>query len=162
MVTFTRRQTKSEGFTLYETLLVLVLTTGLLILTAAPRAASQKVLAEQAFWPTWQRFWTASCQLAIRRHESLYVEIDTARHRAFVRQLKQAHPHPRVLMRLPIPASLHVESDKWAQAITRRGWAAALTLEWYSRRTHLWWYQTFQLKGALIYVTVSPYQKSAR
>lgn len=161
MVTFTRRQ-RSRGFTLYETLLVLILTTGLLILMATPRAASQKVLAERAFWPTWQRFWTASCQLAVRRHEPLYVEIDTAHHRAFVRQLTQFHPRPKVFMRLPIPASLHVESDKWAQAITRHGWAAALTLEWYSRRTHLWWYQTFQLKGALIYVTFSPYRRSGR
>ncbi|MFC0377914.1 type II secretion system protein [Levilactobacillus acidifarinae] len=122
-----------------------------------PRAASQNLLAERAFWPSWQRFWTAGCRLAVERRETLHVEIDGSRHVAELRTLSQGGTRtPQVLARLAVPTSLRLsDGDRWAGNIDKRGWARALTLEWYSRRTHLWWYQTFQLKGALTYVTVS-------
>ncbi|MDT6980924.1 hypothetical protein [Levilactobacillus zymae] len=141
---------------MYETLLVLLLTAGLLGVMSSPRAPAAKLLTEQAFWPAWQRFWTAGCQLASHRRQVLYVAVDTARHQAIIRPVKRhAGPVPATLMTLPLPTSLHVAADFWATAISAHGWAPATTLEWYSRRTGLWWYQTFQLKGALTYVTFS-------
>ncbi|KRL10706.1 hypothetical protein FD38_GL002069 [Levilactobacillus zymae DSM 19395] len=156
MATSTKRPRRSSGFTLYETLLVLVIVTGLVVLMATPRAASQNLLAERAFWPSWQRFWTAGCQLAVRRRETLHVEVDIPRHVAELRTLSRGGT-PQVLARLAVPPSLRfAEGDtKWDGNIDERGWAPALTLEWYSQRTRLWWYQTFQLKGALIYVTAA-------
>ncbi|MCT3599391.1 type II secretion system protein, partial [Levilactobacillus brevis] len=36
--------------------------------------------------------------------------------------------------------------------ISATGAAPALTVEWLSTANHLWWYQTFQLGGAIFYV----------
>ncbi|SMS14585.1 hypothetical protein LZ3411_1535 [Levilactobacillus zymae] len=85
--------------------MVLVIVTGLVVLMATPRAASQNLLAGRAFWPSWQRFWTAGCQLAVRRRETLHVEVDIPRHVAELRTLSRGGT-PQVLARLAVPPSL--------------------------------------------------------
>ncbi|WP_258115416.1 prepilin-type N-terminal cleavage/methylation domain-containing protein [Levilactobacillus yiduensis] len=50
---------RSRGFTLLETLLVLVIVTGLTTLVSFQGTPHRALMTERAFWPAWQRMWTA-------------------------------------------------------------------------------------------------------
>jgi len=60
---------RSRGFTLYEMLIVLVIVSGLTVLVTFQGQRHQRLLAERAFWPSWQRMWTAGRQAASHRRE---------------------------------------------------------------------------------------------
>ena len=149
--------TSRRGFTLYEVLLVLVLTAGLLLLLAKPATVARASLAERAFWPAWQRLWQAGRQVAMREHRPLEVTIaDQTGHV----ELWTTTRMRRRLRAIPIPPGIHrVTSSAETWQITPTGWAPAQTIEWRSTATNRWWYQRFQLGGSLFYVQATRYRQ---
>ncbi|QMU07873.1 hypothetical protein [Levilactobacillus suantsaii] len=138
---------------MYEVLLVLMMTTGLAVVVARPTTSAPKLVAERAFWPAYQRLWTATRQLAVRRRARYVVHIDSDHHQVEV--LTTTTP-ARQVSRLPIPRSLTLADERapiWDLKIYESGWAQGTTVEWYSQANHRWWYQAFQLRGAMIHVT---------
>lgn len=147
-----------HGFTLYETLVVLLIVASLTILVGFQAVAQRRAAAEQAFWPAWQQLWTAGRQVAIARDETVGIFIDRGTGEVKL-TLGQSH---RVFRRLKPPPGLHWVDGRTGWGITPQGHADAFTMEWYSATHHVWWYQTFQLGGALIYVEATKTRRPQR
>lgn len=136
-----------HGFTLVETLLVLVIVTGLTTLVSFEGTPHRDLMAERAFWPAWQRMWTAGRQYALHHHEPLTAEVQSQRG-----QVLLTTQTDRVVGRLRIPPTLHLQGDSGRWPIYLSGATKAQTLRWYSSANHQMLKQTFQLGGALFYV----------
>jgi len=149
---------RSRGFTLYEMLIVLVIVSGLTVLVTFQGQRHQRLLAERAFWPSWQRMWTAGRQTAIHRQEVVGIRVNTAQHLITLSTVK-GH---QVLGRLRIPPTLQLCDPDTAWTIRPSGASTALRMEWYSTASHNWIYQTFQLGGAIFYVETTATRRSPR
>ena len=137
-----------HGFTIYETLVVLLIVAGLATLVGFQAVAQRRAAAEQAFWPAWQQLWTAGRQVALARHETVGIFVNRQ-----TGEVTLASGRPRrVFRRLTPPPGLKWVDGKTGWSISPLGNSAAFTMEWYSTTHRVWWYQTFQLGGALIYV----------
>ncbi len=139
---------KSSGFTLVETLLVLTIVSGLAVLVTFQGQRHQNQLAEQAFWPSWQRMWTAGRQQALHRQEMVSIKIEPEQRVVRMQTVKAHQP----LGHLKIPQTLQWRQGGSGWVIYPSGAATALWIEWYSRASHRWFYQTFQMGGAIFYV----------
>ncbi|MCH5465337.1 prepilin-type N-terminal cleavage/methylation domain-containing protein [Levilactobacillus tujiorum] len=153
-----RRTNGHSGFTLYETMVVLIIVASLSVLVGVQAVAQRRAAAERAFWPAWQQLWTAGRQVALARHETVGVFIDAKTGRT---TLAQGQPR-RPFRQLDPPPGLRWVSGKTGWSISPRGNAAAFTMEWYSTTHHVWWYQTFQIGGALIYVEATKTRRPSR
>lgn len=146
---------KSNGFTLYETLLVLVMVSGLAILVTFQGQRRQYQLAEQSFWPSWQRLWTVGRQKAIQQQAPVTIKIDSRQHLVWL-QVTRTH---RVLGRLVIPQTLRlIDGEAVGWVIYPSGTATARQLTWYSTASQQWFRQTFQLGGAIFYVEATDHR----
>ncbi|HJE86071.1 type II secretion system GspH family protein [Levilactobacillus brevis] len=157
-MTNVRKVSRCGGFTLYETLVVLAIVAGLGTLVGFQAVAQRRAAAERAFWPAWQQLWTAGRQVALARHETVGIFVD--RHTGRV-TLAQGQPR-RVFRQLTPPPGLRWVDGKTAWSISPQGNSAAFTMEWYSTTHRVWWYQTFQLGGALIYVEATKTRRPSR
>lgn len=135
-------------FTLYETLLVLVITLSLTVLVGTQSHRQYQRMAERAFWSTWQQMWTAGRQVAQQQRRPVAVKINRQTGELTIYQMAPYHE----LHRLTPPKSLKWRGGAYEWGISATGAAPALTVEWFSTANHLWWYQTFQLGGAIFYV----------
>jgi len=149
---------RRRGFTLYETLVVLLIVTGLGTLVGLQATAQHRAAAEQAFWPAWQQLWTAGRQVALARNETVGIFVDR---KTGIVTLAQGQPR-RVFRRLAPPRGLRWVDGKTGWSISPQGNSDAFTMEWYSTTHHVWWYQTFQLGGALIYVEATKTRREKR
>lgn len=143
-----------QGFTLYETLLVLMMVTGLTILVGFKSSQQHQLVVERTFWPVWQQMWTAGRQWAMTRHTTVNVSINAQQH--FVALY---HEHRR-LKYLEIPQSLELINMNGTDGnIDAAGVAPGRTLEWYSHVDKRWIYQTFQMGGVIFNVEKDPYRR---
>ncbi|MFC6259499.1 type II secretion system protein [Levilactobacillus fujinensis] len=136
-----------RGFTLYETLLVLMMVTGLTVLVGFKSSQQHRLVAERAFWPVWQQMWTAGRQWAMTHHTTVNVSINAKQH-----LVSLYHEHHR-LKSLEIPQSLElIHMNGGSGDIDAAGVAQGRTLEWHSRIDQRWIYQTFQMGGVIFNV----------
>jgi len=143
-----------RGFTLYETLLVLIMVTGLTVLVGFNSAQQQRLIAERAFWPVWQQMWTAGRQWAMDHQTTVNVSLNSQQH--FVALY---HQHQQ-LKYLEIPQSLELISMNGTGGdIDAKGVAQGRTLEWYSHISKRWTYQTFQMGGVIFNVENEPFRR---
>lgn len=147
-----------RGFTLYETLVVLLIVASLTVLVGFQAVAQRRAAAEQAFWPAWQQLWTVGRQVAVARKETVGIFVDRKTGEVTLTR-GQAH---HVFRRLMPPPGLRWVDGRTGWGITPQGHADAFTMEWYSTTHHVWWYQTFQLGGALIYVEATKTRRPQR
>ncbi|KRN01190.1 hypothetical protein FD13_GL001376 [Levilactobacillus senmaizukei DSM 21775 = NBRC 103853] len=127
--------------------LVLLVTTTLLtmVITWMPQ---QPQVAERAFWPAWQRLWTSGRERVLASQTQLRVRIESERHRV-VLETKTG----QVIERLNIPPTLRLIRGRSLLVIYASGSGRSQTLWWQSSATSSLWKQTFQLGGAIFYVT---------
>ncbi|AYM03486.1 prepilin-type N-terminal cleavage/methylation domain-containing protein [Levilactobacillus brevis] len=141
---------RSRGFTLLETLLVLVIVTGLTTLVSFQGTPHRALMTERAFWPAWQRMWTAGRQRARQQRVQLVAEVQSSQHQVVLVTAKTA----QVVGRLRIPPTLQLQGDSGRWLIYTSGASKAQTLRWYSTVSHQYLKQTFQLGGGIFYVAV--------
>ncbi|WP_143463268.1 type II secretion system protein [Levilactobacillus enshiensis] len=144
-----------RGFTLYETLFVLSMVTGLTVLVGFKSSQQNQLLRERSFWPVWQQMWTAGRQWAMAHESTVNVAIDARKH-----TITLYHQHHQ-LKRLEIPQSLElIQMNGHNGDIDPTGVAQGRTLEWYSHVSKRWTYQTFQMGGVIFNVTDEPVRRS--
>jgi len=139
-------------------LIVLVIVSGLTVLVTFQGRRRQQLLAEHAFWPSWQRMWTAGRQAASHRREVVVIRVTATKHLVTLQPVKGR----QVLGRLRIPPTLHLRDPDTAWAIRPSGTSTALRMEWYSTASHDWIYQTFQFGGAIFYVETTATRRPPR
>lgn len=139
---------RHQGFTLYETLLVLVIVTGLTTLVGFQAGHQHQIASERAFWPAWQQAWTAGRQWALTHRRIVDVHIDPHSGRTTFRD-GETHRQMRTVM---APPGLRLLPPAADLEIRRNGVSTAQTLWWHSRFSRNYWQQKFQIGGALIYV----------
>lgn len=143
---------------MYETLLVLALVAGLASLVSFQGQSHRDRIAERAFWPSWQRMWTAARQQAKRRQKKMRVIISSNRR---VVRVYQMDTNQR-LGQLTVPPSLKWRDGEKEWLIHPSGSAHARAIEWYSTASHQWFYQTFQLGGGMFYVEETLFRRVPR
>ncbi|WP_261810800.1 pilus assembly FimT family protein [Levilactobacillus humaensis] len=143
-----RRRDRRQGFTLYETLLVLAIVAGLTTLVGFQASHQRQITSERAFWPVWQQAWTAGRQWALAHRTIVDVHIDPNTGRTSFRDGVTHH----LLRTVKAPPGLRLLPPAADLEIRRNGVSTAQTLWWHSRPSGNYWQQTFQIGGALIYV----------
>lgn len=135
-----------SGFTLYETLLVLVLSTGLAVMLAQPAHQVRPAASERYFWSAYQGYWRSARQTAIDRQTIIGLRINDQQHQL---ELWLPQPQNRLLSTLPIPRSLVLERRHSTALFTFHpdGWTDAHRVYWYSTQNQRWWVQIVQIGG---------------